>query len=93
MSLEKILPDLHDDVKDKRKHKYTLILHNDDVNLFEHIIESLVDVCDHNAEQAEQCALLAHLKGRCDVKHGEYSTLAPMQDGLSIRGITATIEL
>lgn len=92
MSLEKFLPDLDGDIKELECEMYSLILFNDDVNSFDHVIESLIDVCDHTSEQAEQCALLAHLKGKCDIKHGEYSYLAAMQDGLAIRGISSSIE-
>jgi len=92
MSLEKFLPDLGGDIEELESARYSLILYNDDVNLFEHVIESLIDVCDHTAEQAEQCALIAHLKGKCDIKHGEYIYLEAMHDGLAARGISTTIE-
>lgn len=92
MSLEKYLPDLGGDVVEMETPKYSLILFNDEVNLFEHVMESLMDVCEHTSEQAEQCTLLAHLKGKCDIMHGEYSYLETMQDALSLRGISATIE-
>lgn len=93
MSLEKLFPDLKESNKEKQTNKYVLILHNDEVNLFEHVMESLIDVCSHNNEQAEQCTLLAHLKGKCDIKHGEFSLLEPMRDALLLRGISATIEM
>ena len=93
MSLEKILPDLGGDIEELESAKYSLILFNDDVNLFEHVMESLIDVCDHTSEQAEQCALIAHLKGKCDIKHGEYSYLEAMHDGLAVRGLSSTIDV
>jgi|APDOM4702015159_1054818.scaffolds.fasta_scaffold03525_2 ATP-dependent Clp protease adaptor protein ClpS len=92
MSLEKILPDAGNDVAEKASPKCTLILHNDDKNLFEHVMESLIDVCGHTSEQAEQCTLIAHFKGKCDVKHGDYTSLEAMHDALSLRGIITTIE-
>jgi ATP-dependent Clp protease adaptor protein ClpS len=92
MSLESLFPDLKENIKKKQTNKYALILHNDEVNDFEHVMESLIEVCSHNSEQAEQCTLLAHLKGKCDIKHGEYSYLEPMREALLLRGISATIE-
>jgi len=58
--------------------KYEIILFNDDVNSFEHVIETLVIVCDHSFEQAEQCAYLVHFSGKCGVKTGSYDELEPL---------------
>ncbi len=71
---------------------YNLIVWNDEVNTFEWVIETLIDVCDHSPEQAEQCAMLIHTKGKYSVKHGDYETLKPMRDAITDRGINATIE-
>ena len=69
-----------------------LILHNDDFNTFDFVINSLVKVCNHAPEQAEQCAYIVHYKGKCQVKIGEYDKLLPMKDALQDRGLTVTIE-
>lgn len=69
----------------------TLMVWNDDVNTFDWVIQSLIEVCDHTPEQAEQCTLLIHYKGKCDVKKGSYEELAPMKDALHDRGISADI--
>lgn len=69
-----------------------LILFNDDVNTFDFVIETLVDVCKHDPEQAEQCALIAHIKGRCPVKNGVADLLLPMKSAMTSRGLTVTIE-
>ena len=69
-----------------------LILHNDDVNTFDWIIDTLVDVCKHTFEQAEQCSYIIHHKGKYAVKHGSFETLKPMKDAITDRGINATIE-
>jgi ATP-dependent Clp protease adaptor protein ClpS len=69
-----------------------LILHNDDVNTFDHVIECLMDVCDHDAVQAEQCAYITHHKGKCDIKRGAYSILDVMRQGLLDRGLQVTID-
>jgi len=58
-------------------HERELVLYNDDVNTFEHVINTLIAVCDHTAEQAEQCAYLVHFKGKCTVKTGSYAYLEP----------------
>lgn len=69
-----------------------LIVHNDDVNTFDHVIESLVEICGHTAEQAEQCSLIIHFKGQASVREGMREKLQPMKEGLTDRGIDATIE-
>jgi ATP-dependent Clp protease adaptor protein ClpS len=69
-----------------------LVVYNDDVNTFDHVIESLVDVCDHSEEQAEQCAMMVHFKGRASVRQGHYTKLSPMKTALTDRGINAVIE-
>ncbi|MDO5607997.1 MAG: ATP-dependent Clp protease adaptor ClpS [Capnocytophaga sp.] len=56
----------------------TIVLYNDDVNTFDHVIDTLMRVCQHTHEQAEQSALIVHHKGKCDVKSGSYDTLKPM---------------
>lgn len=71
---------------------WQIIVHNDDVNTFEWVIESLVAICQHTYEQAEQCALFIHFKGKYAVKHGTEEELLPMKDALLDRGITATLE-
>lgn len=70
----------------------SLILYNDECNTFEHVIESLVEVCKHNKEQAEQCAFIAHFKGKCDVKSGSYNQLKPLKQGLIDKGLTVSID-
>lgn len=69
----------------------SLILFNDDVNTFDHIINSLVEVCRHEPEQAEQCALIAHFKGKCGVKSGAYTELKPLADEMLRRQISVQI--
>jgi ATP-dependent Clp protease adaptor protein ClpS len=71
---------------------YNIILYNDDVNTFDWVIDSLVDLCDHTPEQAEQCALLVHYKGKCQVKSGSYNDLKPICEALLDRGLSAKLE-
>ncbi|MFM7015936.1 MAG: ATP-dependent Clp protease adaptor ClpS [Bacteroidota bacterium] len=73
------------------KHK-SIVLHNDNYNTFDWVIESLMDVCDHHPEQATQCSYIVHYKGKCSVKEGAYDKLKPMKDALIDRGLNATIE-
>ena len=72
--------------------KNSLILHNDEVNTFDFVIESLIEVCEHTNEQAEQCTYLIHYKGKCDVKSGSFSFLRPMRHALVEKGLSATID-
>ena len=69
-----------------------LVLHNDDINTFEWVIDALVEVCKHTYEQAEQCSFIIHYKGKYAVKHGSFERLKPMKDAITERGINATIE-
>ena len=69
-----------------------LILYNDDYNTFDWVIESLVKVCKHQMEQAEQCAHIVHFNGKCAVKDGDYEKLEPMCTALTDRGLSAVIE-
>ena len=69
-----------------------IILYNDDVNTFDHVIETLIRVCNHEALQAEQCALLVHYKGQCAVKTGSYDELKPQCSALLDAGLSAEIQ-
>ena len=69
-----------------------LILFNDDVNTFDHVIDTLVKVCKHDPLQAEQCAMIVHYKGKCTVKTGELSKLKPMCSALLDAGLSAEIQ-
>ncbi len=69
-----------------------LIVHNDDVNTFDHVIESLVEICGHTEIQAEQCSLIIHFRGQASVREGLFEKLYPMKEGLTDRGLNATIE-
>ncbi len=71
---------------------FHLVVWNDEVNTFEWVIESLMEVCQHSYEQAEQCAYIIHFKGKYAVKHGSYDELKPMCDAITERGIGATVE-
>jgi ATP-dependent Clp protease adaptor protein ClpS len=72
------------DVKD-------LVVFNDDFNTFEHVIETLIRVCKHTLEQAEQCTLLIHHKGKCAVRTGSFEELDPMREAICEEGIDAKI--
>ena len=68
-----------------------IVLFNDDVNTFDHVIRTLMDVCEHTPEQAEQCSLIVHYKGKCTVKTGEYNDLKPRCSKLLEAGLSAEI--
>lgn len=71
---------------------YKLILHNDDYNTFDHVINCLIKICGHQTEQANQCAHLVHFKGECDVKYGSREKLEVMKEKLEGAGLLATLE-
>jgi ATP-dependent Clp protease adaptor protein ClpS len=72
--------------------KYTLILFNDEVNTFDHVIKALVEVCGHDPVQAEQCALIVHLKGSCEIKSGNRNVLLSMSRSLHAKGLTSKVK-
>jgi len=71
---------------------FVLIVWNDEVNTFDHVIKTLIEVCGHDQEQAEQCALIIHQSGKYGVKNGGYDELKAMCDIITDRGIGATVE-
>ncbi|WP_425077167.1 ATP-dependent Clp protease adaptor ClpS [Psychroserpens sp. S379A] len=68
-----------------------ILLYNDDVNTFDHVIDTLIYACDHTPEQAEQCSIIVHYKGKCTVKTGEYKELEPRCSMLLAAGLSAEI--
>lgn len=77
-----------DDVK-----LYSLVVYNDDVNTFDHVIDALIQYCGHTFEQAEQCTLIIHFKGKCSVKIGDFEELEPVRTAITDNGISAEIIL
>ncbi len=88
-----VLPEheLEQDVALKEELLHDLVVFNDDVNTFDHVIQTLIEICDHSPEQAEQCTILIHYKGKCTVRTGELDTLAPMRNAICKRGISAEV--
>lgn len=75
----------------KKQKNYEIVLFNDDHNTFDHVIETLIYACDHTPEQAEQCSILVHYKGKCTVKTGAYEDLKPRCSKLLDAGLSAEI--
>jgi ATP-dependent Clp protease adaptor protein ClpS len=71
--------------------QHEIVLFNDDVNTFDHVIGTLINVCDHSPEQAEQCSLIVHYNGKCTVKTGEYNDLKPRCSKLLEAGLNAEL--
>lgn len=86
---EKVLEKEKVSTKESRLHE--IVLYNDDHNTFDHVIEVLIMACDHTPEQAEQCSLLVHYKGKCTVKTGSYKDLKPRCSKLLEEGLSAEI--
>ena len=86
---EKIQEDV--DVLTKEIQQHEIVLFNDDVNTFEYVIDSLINVCEHTTEQAEQCTWLVHFKGKCTVKTGELKDLKPRCSKLLEMGLSAEL--
>jgi ATP-dependent Clp protease adaptor protein ClpS len=81
------------DVLTDVENTYHIIVWNDEVNTFDWVIETLIEICGHTEEQAEQCALLIHTQGKYAVKQGSYEDLRPMCEAITDRGINATLEV
>ena len=79
------------DVLEQEAHQHEIVLHNDEVNTFDFVIESLIRVCEHTLEQAEQCTNLVHYKGKCIVKSGTYKDLEPRCSELLRIGLSAEL--
>ena len=80
------------DVKEALDIGSTIVLYNDDYNTFDHVINCLVRYCKHESDQAEQCALIVHYKGKCAVQSGGVQKLQPICDALCRQGLSAVIE-
>ena len=81
----------HSDVLEQEVQKHQIILFNDDVNTFDFVIDALIDVCEHDELQAEQCAMLVHYKGKTTVKSGELNDLKPRCTRLLQMGLSAEL--
>lgn len=79
------------DVLEQEANQHEIVLFNDDVHTFEYVIDSLINVCDHSIEQAEQCTWLVHFKGKCTVKTGEIDDLKPRCSKLLELGLSAEL--
>lgn len=88
-----ILTDSQQDTDVLTQEPCNLIVWNDEVNTFEWVIETLMEVCGHSYEQAEQCSYIIHFKGKYAVKEGSYEELKPLCDAITDRGIGATVEV
>ncbi|NQY05818.1 MAG: ATP-dependent Clp protease adaptor ClpS [Flavobacteriaceae bacterium] len=79
------------EIKTEEKNQNEIVLYNDEVNTFDHVIDTLVAACDHSLIQAEQCSLIVHYNGKCTVKTGEYDDLKPRCSKLLEAGLSAEI--
>lgn len=86
---EKIQEDIS--VAEKESNQNEIVLYNDEVNTFDHVINTLIYACDHTPEQAEQCTILVHYKGKCTVKTGDFNELKPRCSMLLDAGLSAEI--
>ncbi len=69
-----------------------IVLFNDDINTFDFVIDTLIEVCDHDPLQAEQCTLIVHFRGKCSVKSGSFPELKPIYTEMLDRGLTVSIK-
>jgi len=74
------------------QNQVTLVLHNDDTNTFDYVMEILIEICDHSTTQAEQCATITHYKGKCEVRSGSFTAMKELRYQLISRGLKATVD-
>lgn len=86
-----LLPEVETEQETGLSNQNEIVIYNDDVNTFDHVIETLMRVCDHTPEQAEQCSLIIHYNGKCTVKTGELIKLIPQCSALLEAGLSAEI--
>jgi len=91
MEETEVLEQVQEEQKVEVEKNRSLVVFNDDVNTFDHVINSLVKVCQHELVQAEQCTWIVHYNGKCAVKSGEFKKLRPLRQALNERGLTAKI--
>ena len=77
---------------DVKNEGHYLMLHNDNVNTFDYVIDTLCEVCNHDEAQAEQCAMITHYKGKCDIKRGSLEMLRVLKETLLERNLSVTID-
>lgn len=70
----------------------SLVLHNDDINSFDYVMETLVEVCNHSLTQAEQCATITHYKGKCEIRTGPFGEMKELRYQLISRGLKASVD-
>ena len=79
-------------LKEKLTEPFALIVHNDDYNSFDHVINCLISICEHTYQQASQCANIVHYVGMCDVKRGDYESLTKIKEKLISKKLSCTVE-
>ncbi|TWP26253.1 ATP-dependent Clp protease adaptor ClpS [Apibacter muscae] len=75
----------------EEEQSHTIVLHNDEVNTFDYVINCLIEICEHTLEQAQQCTYLVHYKGKCEVKSGSIDYLIPINNALLKKGLSSEI--
>jgi len=78
--------------KEKTSKGKVIILHNDDFNTFEHVEKCLIGICGHTSEQAAQCAMIVHYRGKCDIKRGDDDKLKRIYIKLKSELLTVSLE-
>ncbi len=92
MTSKKIEPEKEANRKKEFNNDFLLILHNDDIHSFDYVTEALIDICNHNYEQAVQCTLITHYKGSCDIYRGESAIMKKMKEEFYKKKLKVTIE-
>ena len=71
---------------------HKLILYNDSTHSFGYVIACLIKYCGHEPHQAEQCAIIADLVGKCTVKHGCWAQIETVKESLESLDLKVKME-
>ena len=77
----------------EQQNQATLVLHNDETNTFDYVMDMLVEICEHSLTQAEQCATITHFKGKCEIRSGSVAAMKELRYQLISRGLKATVDI
>ncbi len=81
-----------DEILVSLKEIHRLILWNDDVNTFDHVIHCLMHYLDYSENQAAKIAWTVHNEGKCAVLEGSFTEMEVYRKILQQEGLTVSVE-
>jgi len=81
-----------DEILTSLKTIHRLILWNDEVNTFDHVIYCLMKYLDYSETQSEKIAWTVHNEGKCAVLEGSFTEMEVYRKILQQEGLTVSVE-